>query len=185
MMDPNQTADRPTVCPECGVAFQPEKSSCWLCGWKMGDPIRVRPPQQMDTRLTTFSLSTMFLWTVLVGMVMSIVRIAPATGIALGIFSLCIAAYTFAIAAKRKRSTGRALPVYEKVFCFVETFALFPLYAIGILIAISLVIGVFCLIWGAFVQAGGENPTALISGSVARLLVVGLIVLALIRSLRR
>jgi ribosomal protein L40E len=159
-MEPNTPVSRPTVCPDCGAPFPVEATYCWLCGWKLGDPVGVRPkppgpskdnpyaspaPRNPADLKWTFSLSTLFLWTALVAVVMGVVRIAPGLGIALGIFSLPAALHTTAVAAYRKRRSRRALTVPEKILVFIESLALFILIAIAVVIAAIGALFVICM----------------------------------------
>ncbi len=120
-MEANQPLERPQFCPDCGAAFSREGTYCWLCGWAIGDPIGDRPKQPAATGVMptaslapsntvdpkwTFRLSTLFIWTAMVAVVMGVIRIAPGLGIPLGIFAVPAALYTIGISEYRKHRTG-------------------------------------------------------------------------------
>ncbi|HEX3996971.1 MAG TPA: hypothetical protein VHX65_00295 [Pirellulales bacterium] len=142
-MDANQSADRPAVCPECGAAFSGEGTYCWLCGWRTGDPVSADPKQRAKPRRNphvalpntgkrlqwTFSLSTLFLWTALIAVVMGVVRIAPGLGIPLAVLSLPAALQTTAIALNRRRRSGMPLTLGNKIADFVESMAMVIVFA--------------------------------------------------------
>jgi hypothetical protein len=159
-MDTNQPISRPAVCPDCGAPFPPDAMYCWLCGWKLGDPVRVGPKQASPSNENpyaspaprdpadlkwTFSLSTLFLWTALVAVVMGVIRIAPGLGIALAILSLPAAVHTIAVSAYRQGQSRRALSVPEKIVVFIESFALFSMIAIAVIIAAIGALFVICM----------------------------------------
>jgi len=155
-MDSGEPTSRPQFCPDCGAAFSREGTYCWLCGWKLGDPFGVRPKQPGSPGVIptaslaptntadpkwTFRLSTLFIWTAMVAVVMGVVRIAPGLGILLGIFSVPAALFTISVSAYRKRRSGRALTTGEKVGSFVGAFATVAgTFAIIMLIAIAVAI---------------------------------------------
>ena len=138
----------------------------------------------------TFSLSTLFLWTALVAVVMGVVRIAPGLGIALGIFSFPAALHTTAVAAYRKRRSCRALTVPEKILVFIESFALFLLAAIAVLVAAVSALAVICL---SAPSAGPNGRMGLRNGdlvltifaTVAGIAVIGLTCYLLVRIIWR
>jgi hypothetical protein len=197
MIDPSQPISRPPVCPDCVAEFSGEGTYCWLCGWKLGDPAivglkgppRVNPyvptPRKPTELKWTFSLSTLFLWTALVAVVMGVVRIASRTGITLGILSLPAALQTTAIAANRKRRSGRAQTVQEKVDAFIESFAWSILIAAG---SVFVAFGAFVVTCTASVVGSlprNGNLVVPISAAVGGAAFVGSAVYLFIRALRR
>jgi hypothetical protein len=159
-MDQSTPVSRPKDCPECGAPFPDDGTNCWLCGWKLGDPVGVRPKRQGPSRANpyappaprdpadlkwTFSLSTLFLWTALVAVVMGVVRIAPGLGILLGFFCFPAALHTTAVASYRKNRWRRALTVREKIFVFIESFALFLSIAIAVVASAVGAVAVICM----------------------------------------
>jgi len=171
----------------------------------LGDPAGVRPktvgpstenpyaspapPNPADLKWT-FSLSTLFLWTALVAVVMGVVRIAPGLGILLAIFCFPAAIHTTAVAAYRKRRSRRSLTVPEKILVFIESFALFSLMAIAVVAAAIGALAVICLSsssthsdgqWGA--SSGDLLLTIFAAG--AGIVFIGLVVYSLFRALWR
>jgi hypothetical protein len=189
-MEPDQAVERPTICPECGVAFPAEKTSCWLCGWKLGDPVSAHPVKPVDTRLTTFSRNTLFLWTALVAVVMGVARIAPGLGITLGIFCVPAAVHTTAVVADRKNRSRRALAAPEKILVFIESFALFLLAAIAVLVAAISALAVISLSGPSTGSNGrmapGNGDLVLnVFATVAGIAAIGLTLYLLVRIIRR
>ncbi len=113
-MDPNQPISRPNNCPDCGAPFPDDVTYCWLCGWKLGDPVRAHPKEEGPSKANryappalnpadlkwTFSLSTLFLWTALVAVVMGVVRIAMDWEFWLGVLAIPAALHATAIAVR-------------------------------------------------------------------------------------
>jgi hypothetical protein len=196
-MDSSQPPSRPEVCPECGAAFSGEGTYCWLCGWKQGDPVGVRPtsPQKLNPYASpapnpadlkwTFSLSTLFLWTALVAVVMGVARLAPGLGIALGIISFPAALHTTALVAYRKRRSGHALSVQEKIFAFIESFALFVLIAIAIAIAAIGALAVICMSGRPITSTDSGSWLLTAVGCAAGIFVIVLIVFPFVRAVWR
>jgi len=156
-MEPSAPSSRPTVCPDCGAPFPADAVYCWLCGWKLGEPVAV-PRQGLPTTNPhaaaprnpadlkwTFSLSTLFLWTALVAVVMGVIRIAPGLGVPLAMIAIPAALHTTALVAYRKRRSGHALTVPEKIFAFVASFAIFMLAAIVIAVSACFAALMMCL----------------------------------------
>lgn len=155
-MDPALPIPRPDTCPDCGAKFAPQGIFCWMCGWKLGDRIGVRPNQERLPGTTssvspgtpnpadlkwTFSLSTLFIWTALVGVVMGVVRIAPGLGILLAIAALPAALITVGVSSYRKRRSGRSLTPGEKAGTFAASFAAIA-GTIAIVILVAIVIAI-------------------------------------------
>src|SRR5947209_19328352 len=119
-------ANSPSNCPECGAPLAAGAEKCWLCAIKHERPIGAdrapaaeSPPEPPvaasldaspppgDTSLNrTFSLSSLFLWTTLLAVILGVVRIAPGLGIGLAILSLPAALFTVAAVGRCKRRTG-------------------------------------------------------------------------------
>jgi hypothetical protein len=126
---------RPRICPDCFAPFRPELDRCWLCGWKVGDPIRQGPHQRrsfddprdysrapVHTSLKwTFSLSTMFLWTTMVAALAAVTRMVPGLGIALIVLSLPAALRTIVAVGHRSERTGKQLTASEKISIFANS----------------------------------------------------------------
>jgi len=203
-MDASESIPRPKDCPDCGAPFPEVGISCWLCGWKLGDPVGVLPwvkPPSKENPYTspapppdrgdlkwTFSLSTLFLWTALVAVVMGVVRIAPGLGIMLGIISFPAAILTISVASYRKRRSGRALTVPEKILAFVESFALFFLIATAVVVAAIGALAVICLSsTSPSNRLGVDNGSLLLTifGCAAGFAVIVFIVCFLARTLWR
>jgi len=203
-MDTSQPIPRPMDCPDCGAPFPDVGLSCWLCGWKSDHPLADRPMQQGPSEENphaspnppnrgnlnwTFSLSTLFLWTALVAVVMGVVRIAPPLGIALGVVSIPAALHTFGVAAYRKSRSGRALTLPDKILAFIGSFALFFLIAIATLIAALGALMVICTVVpvGTLGMRPDEIPDQLSLPvfAVAGLTFVGIGVYSLVRNLQR
>jgi hypothetical protein len=195
-MDSNQPTPRPKDCPDCGTPFPDAATSCWLCGWKFGDPVGIRPKQEGPSSLIpsaspnrgdlkwTFSLSTLFLWTALMAVVMGVVRIAPGLGIALGILSIPAALHSTAIAAKRERRPGHALTVPEKIEAFFMSFALVVLFACGSALA---AFGAFFVTCTAWMTSGRRFQTDFfyLPPIAAGVFFVGFLAYFLVRNVRR
>src|SRR5882762_9614937 len=100
-MDPIPLA-KSANCPECGAALEPGAKKCWLCALKAGATVQgardatatpgerfsplnpyASPAPPSDHLNRTFSLSTMFLWTTLVAVVMGIATFAPGLAVSL------------------------------------------------------------------------------------------------------
>lgn len=200
-MEPSQPISRPKDCPDCGAPFPNDATNCWLCGWKLGEPVGVRPKHAGSTNANpyaspalnpadlkwTFSLSTLFLWTALVAVVMGVVRIAPGLGIALGVLAIPAALHTTAIAAKRERRTGHALTVPEKIAAFGISFAFATWIAFGSFIAAFAAFFVTCTagltIGDGFGRSGDYVLT--ISAFVAGAVFLSFLAFFLIRNVRR
>jgi hypothetical protein len=135
-MTPTNPSNTPNLCPECGAALVGHARRCWLCGWNEGGQTakgetRVRQPAvnpyaspapPTDAHLNrTFSLSTMFLWTTLVAVVMGVATIAPGLAIALAVISFPAAMRTIGTVARRKRRRGESLSVPEKIEAFLAS----------------------------------------------------------------
>ncbi len=130
-MESGEFQIRPVECPDCGAPFPWDKPSCWLCGWKLGDPVtpgrkaQFRPKIIVETQpshdnLTrTFSLSTIFLWMTLVSVVMGVVRVAPGLGFGVAIISLPAALRTMTSVHRRKKQFGETMTVVEKISTFL------------------------------------------------------------------
>lgn len=197
-MERNQRAEGPPVCPECGAAFSGEGTYCWLCGWKPGDPVGIRPkgPPTVNPYASpalkpgdlkwTFSLSTLFLWTALVAVVLGVYRIAPGLGITLGIFSLIAALHTTGIAAYRKKRLGRALTVQEKILAFLGSFAVVLLIAVAVVAAIISALFVICMSGGGIGQLGPSPGFAIPAIAITAIAIaVGFGVFFIVRRLWR
>src|SRR5437588_11756502 len=129
---------RPRICPDCFAPFKPERDRCWLCGWRIGDPIRQDQVEKtfrsgrvdeaehpLDSHLNwTFSLSTMFLWTTLVAVLAALTTMAPGLGIALIIVSFPAALRTIVVVRRRRATTGEPLTTSEKIFIFMNSLQL-------------------------------------------------------------
>jgi hypothetical protein len=97
-------------------------------------PPKVQPPRfEGQTRTTppagadlgrTFSLSTLFLWTTLVAVVLGVARIAPGLGVLMVLLSFPAAFRTIGTVGRRKRRSGQSLPPGEKAGAFLESLAI-------------------------------------------------------------
>lgn len=194
-MDPTPPTSRPETCPECGAPFPNEAIYCWLCGWKLGNLVvgprkgspttnpraaALRNPADLKW---TFSLSTLFLWTALVAVVMGVVRIAPGLGVPLAIIAIPAALHTTALVAFRKRRSGHALTVPEKLFAFIASFAIFMLAAIVITVSACFAAFVICL--SSLNRSAPNNSTTI--NVIFGIIVVAVLIVAYIplRSLWR
>jgi hypothetical protein len=197
IMDSSQPTSRPEVCPDCGAAFSGEGTYCWLCGWKLSDPLTAYAKHHGPTKENpyaspalrkrgdlewTLSLSTLFLWVALVAVVMGVAWIALPLGIALGILCFPAALHTTAIVASRKRRSGQRVSVQDKIVAFTESFVLFTLIAVAIVIAAIGALFVVCMSSnsGMFRNA---NFTIPIIAAVAGLIFIGFVVFFLVRAL--
>jgi ribosomal protein L40E len=168
-MDSNQAPARPSHCPECGASMPQLATKCWLCAWKVGDPVGLRQkkearaaelnpyappalPSKEDLKWT-YSLSTLFLWITLISVVLGVWKIAPGLGIALAVFSFPAALHTTALSAYSKSRSGEPMTVSEKIGMFAASFAIFILVAIVVIIAAIGALFVVCL--------GGRNLESL------------------------
>src|SRR5260221_14446194 len=113
-------------CPECGAPLVAGAEKCWLCALKQKRPVgsnvtATTPAQKipiMDNPYAspappvgmnfnrTFSLSTMFLWTTLVAVVLGAGTIDPGLAFCLAILSFPAALRTIGIVVRRKRQHG-------------------------------------------------------------------------------
>jgi len=199
-MDPDQSISRQGICPDCGAAISREGHYCWLCGWKLGDPVGVRPKLQGPSKVGryasptppnrgdskwTFSLSTLFLWTALVAVVMGVVRIEPGLGIAFAVLAIPAALHSAAIAAKRERHSGHALSVPQKIEAFLGSFGLVIFFAGASIIAAFGAFFVTCTV-GSVGRAGFVNQdVGQTSTAVAGAVFVGVMAYLLVRNVRR
>jgi hypothetical protein len=202
IMDSSQPISGHKDCPDCGTPIWGDETSCWLCGWKRGQPVSAQPKQAGPSKENpyaspvspnlrdlkwTFSLSTLFLWTALAAVVMGVVRIAPGLGIALGVLAIPAALHTTAIAAKRERRTGHALTVPEKIAAFGVSFAFATWIACGSFIAAFAAFFVTCTagltIGNGFGRSG--DYVLLVSAFVACAVFLSFLAYFLIRSVRR
>jgi hypothetical protein len=179
------TTDAPTpvqVCPQCGAHFPSPAVWCWLCGWKTGDPVFVRPERKTgsadnpyaapapsaDDLARTYSLSTLFLWTTLVACVMGVVRIAPGLGIVLAVLSLPAALRTVGRVGRLRTKTGRAMTVSGKISTFMSSLTICFVIALGASTAFTLTcfpIGLLGFSSGG--GGGGVLILAVIAGLIA------------------
>ena len=89
------------------------------------------PAPPADAHLNrTFSLSTMFLWTTLLAVVMGVATIAPGLAIALAVISFPAALRTIGTVARRKRRGG-SLSVPEKIEAFVASLGVVLAIVVG------------------------------------------------------
>ncbi len=189
MMEPSQPISRPKDCPDCGAPFPDVGVACWLCGWKLGDPVRARPREVGPSKANpyapptlnpadlkwTFSLSTLFLWTALVAVVMGVVRIAPGLGIALAVITFPAALNTVGIAAYRKRKSGQAMTVPDKLAAFTVSVAAFVIIAVLVIIAAISALLVMCMASGTGLisnNSGLANATVVVASIVAVVAVI-------------
>ena len=75
------------------------------------------------------------------------------------------------------------MPVYEKILYFIESFAMLPLYALGVMVAVSLPIAILCIVAGAFGE--GSEHSSLVIASCAVTAAIGLTGFLFVRSLWR
>ena len=195
---PPEKPDAPAICPECGAAFTPFSQQCWLCGWKVGDPVRtVRAAQgaEKDNPFAsaparqlhwTFSLSTLFLWTALVAVVMGVIRIAPGLGIPLALFCLLASALTIRSASRAERKTGKPLTVFQKISVFLEKFVIsIVIVIVGIVALISALFVICAAAFGAAqVLPSSQQAVAIFVGVIIGVLIVGFVLWELIQNYR-
>jgi hypothetical protein len=107
------------------------QGDCWLCG-------APHPATTIDRRAAyQFGLSSLFLTTLLVALVLSVYRLAPALGICLAILAVPALLHT-CVAVARKSVRGQAVSVSEKASTFAR--------ALGAAGAIVLMLLVFYLL---------------------------------------
>src|SRR5260221_1553526 len=129
-------------CPECGAPLAAGAERCWLCAQKHERPAGPNDPAMtpvqkipivanpyaspaalVATNLNrTFSLSTMFLWTTLLAVLLGVTMAGPGLRIALAIVRLPAALMTIGNAGRRKRRTGRSMSPEDKVATFAAAF---------------------------------------------------------------
>jgi hypothetical protein len=196
---PQQPAppDPPAVCPECGAAFAPVGRQCWLCGWKVGDPIRTvraakgaerdnpyaSPPAPARQLHWTFRLSTLFLWTLLVAVVMGVVRIGPGLGIPLAIFCVPAALQAIRTTSRQERKTGKPVTTLEKIGFFLKAFVMSIMIASVGAIALISALFVICMaaVGAANVLPNSQTEAAIIAGCIVFILIVVLITVVIMQ----
>jgi hypothetical protein len=186
-MDITNTPKSAENCPDCGAPLVGGAKECWLCRSKRtGSPASL-PPADLrsvpnvenpyaspglpaDWHLNrTFSLSTMFLWTTLLAVVMGVATFAPGLAIALAVISFPAALRTIGTVARRTQLRGVSLSVPEKIEAFVASLGVVLAIAVGAGIAFMAV----CLPVGmaaAAANVGGEFGffvPAVIAGTMA------------------
>jgi hypothetical protein len=175
-MDP--TVSPPTAnCPECGAALAPGAKSCWLCALKAKAPdastprnpyASPAPPSEHLDR--TFSLTSMFLWTTLVAVIMGVATFAPGLAVTIAILSLPAAVRTIGAVYRRKQRRGGSISASEKIETFIASFGIVVAIVIGALGAFTAVC--FPLGLASFAaNAGGLAVFAFIAGIAAGLVV--------------
>jgi hypothetical protein len=187
-MDPTplpQTAN----CPECGAALVPGAKKCWLCELKAGSPDQSgsagsasqrdsttppnpyaspAPPSEHLDR--TFSLTSMFLWTTLVAVILGVSTFAPGLAVMLAILSLPAAVRTIGAVYRRKQRRGGSISASEKIETFLASFGIVVAIVIGAVAAFTVVC--FPLGLASFsANAGGLVVFAIIAGIAAGLVV--------------
>jgi hypothetical protein len=127
------------------------------------------PAPPTDVHLNrTFSLSTMFLWTTLVAVVMGVAGVAPGLAILLAILSLPAALRTIGMVGRRTRQSGRSPTVGEKVELFAASLGIVFVIFIGAAAAFTAT----CFPLGlAGFAANGEN----MSGAFIIAILVGIV----------
>jgi len=130
----NQPSAREAVCPACGAKFLAPRDSCWLCGWKAGDAV-VGSGAIPRRRGFTFNLSTLFLWTMLLGVLMGVGKIAPSLGVGMGIISISAAVNATAIVSYRQSKSGRVTTAAGKCGIFAVSVAAFVFVGVALLSA--------------------------------------------------
>ncbi len=195
-MESDQPQARPAVCLDCGATLPPDSNRCWLCSWKVGDPITLgkKPggsaaangnpyasPAPPDNLNRTFSLSTLFLWVTLACVVMGVVRIAPGVGIALAIICLPAGLRTITAVHRRQRRTGQTMTVREKL----TTFCIFLFLAFAITTAIAVAFTVTCFPIGAIGFESKQDGTYFVVAVIVGTLVAGALGFYLFRAMWR
>jgi hypothetical protein len=202
-MDLNQPLARPNNCPECGASFPQTAIRCWLCGWKVGDPVGIRAPKAGSGEVNpyappappvpprgenlkwTYSLSTLFLWMTLISVVLGVWKMAPGLGIVLGVLSFPAALHTMGLAAYRKRRTGDSMSVADKIGAFAASFAFFVLVAIAVIIAAIGALFAICLAGSNHPVSDGRAALVWFAGGAAILSGIVFLAYRLVRSLWR
>jgi hypothetical protein len=116
---------------------------------------------------------------------MGVVRIAPGLGYTLAIISFPAALHTIAVVAHRKRRSGHALSVPEKILAFIGSLVVFALIVVAVWVAAIGALFVICLQStqnGRVPQGDATGPIAI---TVASVLFIGLVIHFLIRGLWR
>ena len=194
-MESSQPGARPAVCLDCRATLPLGSDRCWLCGWKVGDPVTPgkKPATQAasdsnpysspapDNLNRTFSLSTLFLWVTLACVVMGVVRIAPGVGIALAIICLPAGLRTITAVHRRQRRTGQTMTVGEKL----TTFCIFLFLAFAITTAIAVAFTVTCFPIGAIGFESKQDGTYFVVAVIVGTLVAGALGFYLFRAMWR
>jgi hypothetical protein len=177
------------TCPECGAELVPGAKKCWLCalradatttpprdasgtGGEAAAPMNPyaspAPPSGHLDR--TFSLTSMFLWTTLVAVVMGVASFAPGLGIMLAVLSLPAAARTIGTVYRRKQRRGGSIGAAEKIETFIASFGIVLAIVIGAVTAFTAVC--FPLGLASFASdMGGLVIFAIVAGIVAAVFV--------------
>jgi hypothetical protein len=182
-MDPIPPA-KSANCPDCGAAIVPGAKKCWLCALKAESAVQpardatsttrdapiplnpyASPAPPSDHLSRTFSLSSMFLWTTLVAVVMGVATFAPGLAIALAILSLPAAVRTIGAVYRRKQRLGQPIPTFEKIETFLGSLSIVLAIIIGAGIAFTAVC--FPIGLAGFDAAERGNSSLMIFGLVA------------------
>jgi ribosomal protein L40E len=139
-MTATNPSDTSTACRDCGALLSSGAEECWLCGARQERlaaiaesprefPAAVNPyaspPLPAGANLNrTFSLSTMFLWTTLVAVMVGAGTIHPALAFYLALLTVPAALRTVGIAVRRKRRRGERMSAVEKIGAFFSSMGL-------------------------------------------------------------
>jgi hypothetical protein len=187
-MDPIPPA-KSANCPDCGAAIVPGAKKCWLCALKAESAVQPARDATSTTRDAsiplnpyaspappignldrTFSLSSMFLWTTLVAVVMGVATFAPGLAIALAILSLPAAVRTIGAVYRRKQRLGGSIGALEKIETFIASLGIVLAIVLGAVIAFTAVCFPLGLASFSFDQ-GGLVLFAFLAGIAAAIVV--------------
>jgi hypothetical protein len=183
------TLPQNATCPECGAELVPGAKKCWLCALKAAAKAPPRrdesttgreaaapqnpyasPAPASDHLDRTFSLTSMFLWTTLVAVVMGVASFAPGLAIMLAVLSLPAAARTIGAVYRRKQRRGGSIGAAEKVETFIASLGIVLAIVVGAITAFTAVC--FPLGLASFASdMGGLVVFAFLAGFVAAVFV--------------
>jgi hypothetical protein len=177
---PPDSSPKVSRCATCRAVVLAGDQQCWLCRGPLsgraegtvavGSPTAIAHSE--DSRVTSFSLSTLMLFVTLISVVCGLISIAPGVGIALALILLPVLAQT-AILTHREEELGHALRPGDKIMLFFGSLGLVAIAGVAAAIAF----GITCFVsgWGGVVAFGtfGSGGYEVIGWGVAVGFVLG------------
>lgn len=163
------------TCPHCGAELAVGESRCWLCLDARGDD-REAAAAPRDPQRWTFGLSSLMLFVTLVAVTLGIAGLSPGLGVVFGVL-VTPALIRTAVAARRARTAGDGMNVYEKAWAFLGS--------LGVVFCTSLAAGAafFATCWVGAIGADAANSdldaviwTGIIGGVIAGMVVLVLMI---------